>query len=360
MNHPAPAQLAVLSPLAALSPERLNELARLSPLQHAVRGADPLADIGAERGRSVFLLRGELLLRLEGGGTLVIVGGAREAAHALNRPGSGWVGSKAITDVDMVEIDDDTLDVLVTWDEVAAAGAGTDATGGSMLRSDAMLVSSVFSLEQVRDGLFSRMPTAHIDGLFAKFQPIEVPSGQVVIREGDEGDYYYVIESGRCRVDRLVGGARVVLAELKGGDAFGEEALVSEARRNATVTTLTDCRLLRLDRRDFDALLRVPLLQRVAYAEASRLVQDGAQWLDVRYPSEYQQDRLPGAINVPLSEIRNVFLVLDRGRRYIAYCQSGRRSAAAAFLLAQHGFDTLVLEGGLWSARGSGSGADRV
>ena len=38
----------------------------------------------------------------------------------------------------------------------------------------------------------------------------------------------------------------------------------------------------------------------------------GALWLDVRYPSEYQYDKLPGAINVPLAEVRNMFAVLDR------------------------------------------------
>jgi rhodanese-related sulfurtransferase len=75
-------------------------------------------------------------------------------------------------------------------------------------------------------------------------------------------------------------------------------------------------------------------------------------WLDVRYPSEHQYDKLPGAINVPLAEVRNAFGSLDRTREYIVYCQSGRRSSAACFLFAQHGFRVSVLEGGLWSAEG--------
>jgi len=169
----------------------------------------------------------------------------------------------------------------------------------------------------------------------------------VVIREGDEGDYYYVIQSGRFQVERLVGGADVVLAELKVGDAFGEEALVAEAKRNATVTALTDGQLLRLNRPDFIELLREPLLRRIGFEEASAKVRRGALWLDVRYPSEYQYDKLPGAINVPLAEVRNMFAVLDRTKEYIAYCQSGRRSAAAAFLFAQRGFKVWLLEDGL-------------
>ena len=199
----------------------------------------------------------------------------------------------------------------------------------------------------LRSGAFAQLPAAHIDALLKRFERVNAARGDVVIREGDEGDYYYVVESGRFQVERLVGGAKVVLAELKGGDAFGEEALVSEAKRNATVVALGDALLLRLDKEHFNELLREPLLKRIGFEGAAALVRAGALWLDVRYPSEYQYDKLPGAINVPLAEVRNMFAVLDRSKEYIAYCQSGRRSAAAAFLFAQRGFRVWVLEGGL-------------
>ena len=91
-------------------------------------------------------------------------------------------------------------------------------------------------------------------------------------------------------------------------------------------------------------------LLEIALAEAAEKVRRGALWLDVRYPSEYQYDKLPGAINVPVNEVRNMFAVLDRSKEYIVYCQSGRRSSAAAFLFAQHGFRACLLEGGLWGA----------
>src|SRR4030095_11096934 len=165
-------------------------------------------------------------------------------------------------------------------------------------------------------GVFAQLPVAHIDELLKRFSRSKTVAGEGVIREGDEGDYHYVVESGRFQVERLVGGAKVALAELKSGDAFGEEALVSEAKRNATVTSLGEGDLLRLDRKDFDELLREPLLRRTAFAEAAEKVRRGALWLDVRYPSEYQHDKLPGAINVPLAEVRNMFAVLDRSREY--------------------------------------------
>jgi len=331
--RPTPKQLGVLAPLAGLSRERLAELAEVALIERAARGADPLAGRTAEQ--SVFLLAGEMLLSFQGGGTLVVVGDSDETRQALNRRKERLTRARAITDVDLLVIDDELLDVLATWDQVAA-GRGRD-----------LLSSGPFSLSSLRAGIFAQLPPARIDELLRRFERVSAARGESIIREGDEGDYYYVIESGRFQVGRMVGGAEVVLAELKTGDAFGEEALVSEAKRNATVTALTDGKLLRLNRAHFDELLREPLLRRFAFEEASEKVRRGALWLDVRYPSEYQYDKLPGAINVPLAEVRNMFAVLDRTKEYIAYCQSGRRSAAAAFLFAQRGFKVWLLEGGL-------------
>jgi len=146
----------------------------------------------------------------------------------------------------------------------------------------------------------------------------------------------------------MVGGVSMMLAELKSGDTFGEEALVSEARHNASVTMKIDGSLLRLSKQDFDALLREPLLRGINMEQAKQEVLNGAQWIDVRYMSEYQYDKMPGAVNIPLSEIRNAFGALDVSKEYIVYCQSGRRSSAAAFLLAQRGYHVYLLEGGLW------------
>jgi len=338
-----PEQLADLAPLTGLSHDRLVELAEVAQIERARRGSDPLKLRHAAQ--SVFLLQGELLLGYQGGGTLVVVGGTAETRHALNRQ-KRVVRAKAITDVDLLLIEDDVLDILSTWDQVAAGGDDASPMAQAM-RSDARLLSGAFSLSALRSGAFAQLPAAHIDELLKRFERRRAARGEVVVREGDEGDYYYVIESGRFKVERLVGGAKVMLAELTSGDSFGEEALVSEAKRNASITALGDGQVLRLRRQDFDDLLRQPLLRSLRFDEAAEKVRQGALWLDVRYPSEYQFDKLPGAINVPLAEVRNMFGMLDRSREYVTYCQSGRRSAAAAFLFAQRGFGVWVLAGGL-------------
>ena len=351
--HATLEQLGSLAPLAGLSRERLAELAEVVTVERAPRGADPLKE-RSHATQSRFLLAGELLLVFHGGGTLVIVGGSDEARQAINRRKPPVVRTKAITDVDLLAVDDDALDILATWDQVAAGGGEGAAAMARAVRAEARLASSAFSLGSLRNGAFAQLPAAHIDELLKRFERVRAARGDVVIREGDEGNHYYVVESGRFQVERLVGGAKVVLAELKSGDAFGEEALVSEAKRNATVTALTAGNVLRLGRGHFNELLREPLLRRVEFTQAAQKVQRGALWLDVRYPSEYQYDKLPGAINVPLAEVRNMFAVLDRSREYIAYCQSGRRSAAAAFLLSQRGFKVWLLDGGLKATQKAG------
>jgi rhodanese-related sulfurtransferase len=168
-----------------------------------------------------------------------------------------------------------------------------------------------------------------------------------IIKQGDPGDYYYLIESGRCKVTRQVAGSSIQLAELKEGNAFGEEALVADTVRNATVVMKTDGVLLRLSKDDFNELLRAPLLQKVDGEEAGRRIANGAIWIDVRFPAEYRSDGFPGALNIPLNDIRQAQAALDPQMEYIVYCQTGRRSSAAAFLLSQRGFNAALLDGGM-------------
>ncbi|MCK5480332.1 MAG: hypothetical protein KAJ06_04265, partial [Gammaproteobacteria bacterium] len=74
--------------------------------------------------------------------------------------------------------------------------------------------------------------------------------------------------------------------------------------------------------------------------------ENGGTWLDVRLPDEYS-NAMENSLNIPLADIRNKTSDLSTDRSYIICCDTGRRSAAAAFLLSQRGFEVNVLEGGL-------------
>jgi rhodanese-related sulfurtransferase len=176
-------------------------------------------------------------------------------------------------------------------------------------------------------------------------------TGDVVIQQGSEGDYFYAIVSGRCIVTREtpLNKDGIRLAELGVGDTFGEEALISEAKRNATVTMLSDGVLMRLNKQDFRELMNEPLLQWVTEDRARELIAKGGKWLDVRLPSEFQNLAIEEAVNIPLYFIRLKLSTLEKGVPYVVYCDTGRRSSAAAFILIEKGYEAYVLTGGLAS-----------
>lgn len=342
--------LAALEPISAFSPARLRELLDYCNVESIAVGEDPFKNHPLH-GQSVYLVRGELELTYEDGNSVVIRADSEWARHPLGKRQPNIQSAKVLTRAQLLRVDDELLDRMVTWDQFAShvdlkPQLGSEDSQAAVRR---LLNSGMFSAENLHQGPFAHLPPANIGKLLNRIEAIAAWDKDVIIREGEEGDYYYLIESGRAQVTRLVGGTNLVLAELKAGDVFGEEALIAETKRNATVTMKGNGVLLRLKKQDFLELMQEPLLHRINFQEAKKRVEQGAVWLDVRHPPEYRFDKLAGAINIPLNDVRNAIGVLNKSTTYIAYCQSGRRSAAAAFILAQSGYDVYVLENGLWS-----------
>jgi len=171
-----------------------------------------------------------------------------------------------------------------------------------------------------------------------------VAAGDEVVTEGQPGDYFYVIERGQAEVVRS---GRPV-ARLTAGHSFGEEALLQDVTRNATVRMVTEGRLLRLAKADFDRLLKSELIDVLSPEAARRMIDHGtADVIDCRGEEEWELWRLPGARLMPLDELRDRARGLNPARDYIVYCRTGRRSLAAAFLMRQMGLKTHVLAGGI-------------
>ena len=201
--------------------------------------------------------------------------------------------------------------------------------------------------QMLQSALFANVPPSNIQKLLDILETVEVKAGDIVISQGDVGDYYYAIQIGRCEVLRKASSQKLIrIAELGPGARFGEESLVSNAKRNATVKMVTDGELARLKKEDFIELIKKPVLHACNLQEARDLVGDGAQWMDVRFKEEHANNGIENSINVPLSFLRNKLKDLDPNTHYIAYCDTGGRSSAAAFLLTQGGFIASYVENG--------------
>lgn len=75
--------------------------------------------------------------------------------------------------------------------------------------------------------------------------------------------------------------------------------------------------------------------------------------LDVRSRAEFEQNRLEGAINIPLEELNMRYQTIPRDRPVVVYCAHGGQSMQAARMLARLGFDAVNADGGLTYYRGS-------
>ena len=334
------AQLKAFSPIDSLKKDNLAALAKKTKVRDAQPGETLFREGDAEK-RTFYVLSGTVELREGTQRSGRIMGGSEDARNPLSPKLPRRHTAIATSAVEYITIDSDLLDVMLTWDqtgsyevaELRGESGGSDDWMTTLLQTKA----------------FHKIPPANIQAIFMRLQQVNHKAGDVVIKQGDEGDYFYVITRGKCVVTREtpLNKEGIRLAELQVGDTFGEEALISEAKRNATVAMETDGSLMRLGKDDFRKLLNEPMLDWVDAAGAEKVIQEGGQWLDVRLPSEFEAYHNEGAINVPLYFIRLKLKTLDSSVKYVVCCDTGRRSSAGAFILNERGFQTYVLKGGL-------------
>jgi CRP-like cAMP-binding protein len=329
-------------PLNALRKESQQNLARKSALMEAAAG-EFLFRVGDVAEAALFLVDGEIQLEdASGKGLAVIRAGEPTSFHRIAHQSPRKVAARCLRDSRYLAVDASLLDVMLTWDQSGRFEVG-ELTGGAQPDDGDWMTK----LLQMR--VFQMVPPSNLQAMFMRMQEMRADPGQVIVRQGEPGDYFYVIMEGRCMVTREAPNQKPMrLAELDSGSCFGEESLIADAERNATVTMLTRGRLMRLAKDDFRTLLKDPIARKVGYEEAQRLVQGGkAQWLDVRLPSEYQRGHLPDSLNIPLYMLRMKLAQLSPTQTYIAVCDTGRRSSVAVFVLSEKGFEAFTLEDGL-------------
>ena len=329
-------------PLNALSRGRLQDVLTGCRIQSLPAGT-VLFRYGDPHVQSIFLLSGRLEMIEHDGETTVLDATDVAANHALAPTHPRQFTATALTTVNILAVNHQRLYDALLWEQSLSDLARTLFAG---LPAD---VDRDWVLRLLQSHVFYRVPPMNILELIRAMQPVRVREGEVVVRQNEAADCCYFIREGRAQVIQHEGNEDLTLAFLGKGQYFGEEGLLQEAPRNADVLMLEDGELMRLEKRDFDRLLKAPSLSTIDFEAALQRVAAGsAVWLDVRLPEEYKQGHLKDAVSLPLQDIRYKAQHLPSDRQYIVYSFSEQRASAAAFLLGVQGFNASVLAGGLW------------
>jgi rhodanese-related sulfurtransferase len=236
----------------------------------------------------------------------------------------------------LARLDRGRVGTLLGWSELSQRGAKAalpNAWLPSILRSE----------------LLARLPGENLQAALSRAKALNVNAGETLVTQGEPGEHYFLILDGEFAVMRTSdSGLSLLIAQLIAGDSFGEEALLSDAVRNATVEVERAGLVLRLAKSDFMELIGSALVHSISPQAALDALHDGeATFMDVRTAEEFAHDGMEGAINIPLATLRDSRESLWMERHYVVVCDSGRRSAAAAFLMCEWGINADSVSGGL-------------
>ncbi|WP_111640730.1 cyclic nucleotide-binding domain-containing protein [Marinimicrobium alkaliphilum] len=324
--------LRALSPFDSLSDEYLAKVGDKVQLREVQKGT-----LIFQRGKSLtealYLLEGQVdLIDAKFSTTSVNHKDADLRRHPLTVSVGNPTQMSAVakSNVKLLCLENDFLDLVMAWSESGNKAEGDEEEHDWM--------SNLLEAP-----LFTKIPPGNIQQLFVRFESVEFKKGESVVREGEPGDYFYVLETGRAKV---VDKAGATLAELIPGQYFGEEALVGDTTRNATVLMTRAGRLMRLGKEDFKNLLLAPVVRATSLEALQQRDEEqrGYALIDVRLAVERRFGKVANSRNIPLSKLRNALPDLDHNTCYVVTDDAGRRTDVAAQLLAQGGFETLVLQ----------------
>jgi len=334
-------------PINSLSKESISKLASETKLKTYSEG-DRIFAIGDNDDEHLFLLKGEIALYAKDGRQSILKAGSVQGQYAIANLKPRLYDAKANSDeVAIAMVNADLLDKLMIWDDTVSDMKNSLSVDeiDSDDESDAK-----WRMSMLKTQIFLTLPATNIRNLFEQMEEMVVNEGDVIVNQGDIGDYYYIIKEGTCIVSRNagLGGEDIIINKLGPLQSFGEEALVTGEPRNASVIMSSDGKLERLAKSDFHILMEAPLLNMIDRTEANKLIHEGSIAIDVRMEDEFSNSAIKNTLNIPLYLLRLKMPRMDKNKAYVVFCDTGARSSAAAFLMKKNGFNRVyILKDGL-------------
>ena len=125
----------------------------------------------------------------------MVTGGSEEARHPLAPQIPRHLAARAKTNAEYFSVDSDLLDIMLTWDQTGAFEVGE-------LQAQEESSTDDWMTTILQTKAFHRIPPANIQAVLMRMENINRKAGDVIIKQGDEGDYFYIVTAGKCVVTR--------------------------------------------------------------------------------------------------------------------------------------------------------------
>jgi len=330
------ATLRELKPLSSLNDNDLRRLAACANIIQLEPG-ERLAVSAHKNDKLDYLLAGDIDLLNVHRAKQRVHQDTLQARNPLNEALIQYSEIRARSHSALLRIDQERLEQMLQthWDkgyEIEELQIESDAHSMSSLLQNRCLLA---------------LPPDNIETVLALMTPVEIKAGEMIIEQGSKNDGYYTIIAGRAKVTRRPSdnAEEILLAELGPGASFGEEALITDECRNASITMITAGILMRLDKVHFNTYVVDELLENIEYSDMIKRLRNGAKLIDVRSTDEFVRNG--HGMHIPSPMLRLRLQNLSKGREYIFCCNNGKQSTAAAFIATQLGFRASILDKGL-------------
>ncbi|MFM9835701.1 MAG: cyclic nucleotide-binding protein, partial [Methylophilaceae bacterium] len=172
--------LAKFDPVSRLSPSRLDELADVCILEHVSKDLDPTRMRTSEM-QALYIVSGDLGIRYDNGNKVILRGGTDASKYPVDSERLKIRDTIALTPIDIVRIDLDLLDIMLTWDQLSGYVVPGSEVRAVAKPNDVKLDAASFSAFKLNNGVFSKLPAANIESMFARLASVDVEAGQTII-----------------------------------------------------------------------------------------------------------------------------------------------------------------------------------
>ena len=332
------ATIAGLRPINRLPKHAVDNIVKQATL-YQVSVGETIIERASDDKLIHYLIEGTVQIFKEDGASETLIAADPNAKNALSRYAKAAQDMVANCPSTLLRIPWETLEKYLI--QYAPAELSSTLEVQEILSS----TSSDWMVRLLQSDLFSLLPANNIQKVLGSIDFVDTLPEEIILTEGEQGEHFFIVDHGDFLVSKQNSktGAEVELAHLSSGDFFGEEALITGAPRGATVTSVNNGRLIKINNDTFKNYIVAPAVPLLSADRAKSLVGKGATYLDIRAPDKISSGTIPNSDHVMLNLLRANHASLDKKHTYVVIDDTPAAAAHAAFLLRAKGYDARCL-----------------